>query len=255
LRSAALLHEISGNLLLTRTGRTTLQRHVAEEGRQLGLALIRAGQFSEQARRLIERGSIDGEGVLRCPALEARDVASSLLGVLRRWSDVEWGAEIVVPKHLVEEIAAAWSVTPPVDEIAAKKNEVGFRAELYSYQLERLTADDASLIAWVSRDDQGLGYDLEDRTPAAPRVIEVKGSGGNAVRFYLSANEYRRAEQYAEKYEVQFWGGIDLQRPPQSEFQALRGMGYPRLFHNVAELIANGSLIALPEVWRVTELA
>jgi hypothetical protein len=84
-------------------------------------------------------------------------------------------------------------------------------------------------------------------------MIEVKGSTDTTLRFFLSANEFGRAAQYREAYEVQFWGGIDLNRPAPQEFAILREAGFPRVFVDVLALIENGVLQARPESWRVTD--
>jgi hypothetical protein len=182
-------------------------------------------------------------------------VAPQLFGLLQNWPDLR-GHTLTVPQHLVSELAAVWALlSPPPPERAeadARRWSIGKRAELYSYQLERLNADRPSAIVWVAQDDDNLGYDIEDRTPSPRRRIEVKGSGGRDVRFFLTANEWRKAQIDPATYEIQFWGGIDLNRSAAEEYPVLRAEGYPVVFQNVADLLASGVLDAVPDRWKVT---
>jgi hypothetical protein len=166
---------------------------------------------------------------------------------------------ITIPVDLVAELTAAWALLPPPSaaetDLASRRKAIGDRAEMYSWQLERLLAVYPSTIAWVARDDATLGYDIEDRSTQPYRRIEVKGSGGRRTRFFLSDNEWRKAHDRPDSYEVHFWGGIDLNRPVSEEFQFLRTDGYPMVFTNIPALLAAGALEATPDRWSVTGLA
>jgi Domain of unknown function (DUF3883) len=155
-----------------------------------------------------------------------------------------------VPVHLLGELEAVWALLPPPEpgESIAEtvRKRIGNRGELYSYHLERLNAEVASNIVWASRDNENLGYDIEDRSPSPRRRIEVKASGRTAVQFFLSENEWRKAHDAPETYEIHFWGGLDLNVHPAEEFPRLRAQGYPEVFPNFPELVSTGQLVAMP---------
>ncbi|MEK7426960.1 MAG: DUF3883 domain-containing protein [Actinomycetota bacterium] len=149
-----------------------------------------------------------------------------------------------------------WALIAPPSEARAvedaRRKTIGNRAEAYSYQLERLGATNGSDIIWVARDDDDLGYDIEDRSTTPRRRIEVKGSGGVEPRFFMSDNEWRKAHDDPTSYEVQFWGGIDLNRPAADEYVTLRSNGFPIVFQDLPSLVSAGLLDAQPERWRLS---
>jgi len=246
-----------GQLRLSRNG----QRVVAQQGpqglRPLALALLRAGYFHDQARTLLELGHSQADGSLTCERRLARRTCPQLVGVLQHWPDVISAHLLRVPAQLVRELEAVWALLPapsPDDAaVEAARKSIGNRGELYSYQLERLNAEIASDIVWVARDDDNLGYDIEDRSVDPRRRIEVKASGDTSVRFFLSENEWRRAHEDPGHYEVHFWGGVDLQVPPADEFPRLRAQGYPLVLRDLPELLDGGQLSATPYRWRITQ--
>ena len=242
---------------LTAAGRRTAARRRAEGNRPLALALIRAGLLHDQAHRLIGNFPPDPTGGITCRLVEARPIAPQLLGLLQQWPTVRTiGTSITIPADLVAELTAGWALLPPPTteqaELDARRKNIGNRAELYSWQLERLLAANPSTIAWVARDDDTLGFDIEDRGTTPHRRIEVKGSGGPQTRFYLSTNEWRKAHDHPASYEIQFWGRIDLSRPSAEEYQVLRSFGYPLVFTDLPSLIATGVLEPVPDRWKVT---
>lgn len=162
---------------------------------------------------------------------------------------------VTIPSDLVAELTAGWALLPPLTgqtDLEVRHKSIGNRGELYSWQRERLSATNPSSIAWVALDDDNLGYDIEDRDARPHRRIEVKGSGGRLVRFFLSDNEWRKAHDDPQLYEIHFWGGIDLNRPVAEEYQALRAEGYPLVFADLPALLARGALDATPDRWRVS---
>jgi hypothetical protein len=128
---------------------------------------------------------------------------------------------------------------------------IGDRGELYSYRFERLRAQDASLIRWVARDDDNLGYDIEDLSVTPQRRIEAKASSLRKPRFILSAHEWEVAHHHGESYEIHFWGGIDLSRAPADEYQYLCAAGYPIVYKNVPQQLADGLLTAKPIQYQI----
>ncbi len=222
--------------------------------RPLGLNLVRAGYFHDQARSLIECGEIDTEGALRCRLKVARAGSSQLLGVLQWWPDVSLLPEVVVPQELLAELNTIWALLPPPAETpswAAQRKQVGDRAEMYSLQTERVKAG-ASLVVWVARDDDGLGYDIEDRSVNPFRCIEVKGRRDVEVKFFLTENEWAKGQELGSRYEIHFWGEIDLNREPSVEYAALRATGYPLVISNFFAQLADGDWQATAVKWRIT---
>lgn len=245
-----------GQYKRTPSGHRAIAHRGTEGLRPLGLALLRAGYFHDQARALLDLGTNDADGNLTCPTRQARRACPQLIGILRYWAQVTIAPALLVPAELLEELQAVWALLPPptLEEPAAEaiRKTIGNRGELYSYQLERLEADVASDIVWVARDDDNLGYDIEDRSTNPRRRIEVKASGEATVRFFLSENEWRKSREDPSTYEIQFWGVIDLATNPADEFKRLRDRGFPLVFSDIPSLLGNGQLQATPAKWRVT---
>jgi hypothetical protein len=242
-----------GRLRINKAGRLIATQDHQQGGRLLGLALIRAGRFAEQARLLTELGSTSPEGELVCPRQEAQKSSPQLIGVLRRWPEVEFAAVLRVPPELAKDLLDVWAIIPsrPRDELY--RLSVGDRAEMYSYRLERLNAQDVSAIHWVSREDERLGYDVEDVSKVPSRLIEVKGSGGQRTRFFLSANEWRVAHSEELRFEIQYWGEIDLSVPPEREYEDLRQRGFPVVYRRLNRLIGAGSIEVRVDTYEVSE--
>jgi Protein NO VEIN, C-terminal len=242
-------------LRLTRAGQKVLAKRGAEGMRPLGLALLRAGYLHDQARTLLDMSATEDDGRLSCPTRSARQRCPQLLGLLQFWPDVAVGPRIGIPVHLVRELETVWALLPPpsADDAArdALRKNIGNRGELYSYQLERLSAADQSHIVWVARDDPHLGYDIEDRSVDPRRRIEVKASGDTPIRFLLSDNEWQKAHQNPSSYEIHFWGGIDLNVDPAEEYARLRSQDYPRIFIDLPGLVSTGEFAVQPTKWRL----
>lgn len=255
---AELVRRGHDGLRLSEAGRRTVAREHAENGRPLALALIRSGLLHDQARALLDTFPTSPTGGVACRAHDARGIAPQLLGLLERWP-IRSGHTVDIPADLINELLAVWAlIAPPSEERAieeARRKSIGDRAEAYSYQHERLAAADSSHIVWVARDDSNLGYDIEDRGRSPRRRIEVKGSGGGDARFFMSDNEWRKAHEDPSNYEVQFWGGIDLNRPAADEYSALRERGYPIILRDLPSLVALGQVAATTERWRVAAIA
>jgi hypothetical protein len=255
---AELIVKEHATLRLTRAGQAILAKRRAEGLRPLGLALLRAGYFHDQARVLLDMGSGDIDGNLSCPTRAARQLCPQLVGILQFWPDVAVAKHIEIPTHLVRELETVWALLPPPspDESTndAIRKSIGNRGELYSYQLERLNAVNQSEIAWVSRDDSNLGYDIEDRSANPRRRIEVKASGDTPVRFLLSDNEWQKAHEDPGTYEIHFWGGIDLNVNPADEYTQLRSRGYPLIFTDLPGLLLAGEFSAQPTKWRLMKI-
>lgn len=254
---AELAVRVQGQLRLSRGGQRVVAQRSPQGLRPLVLVLLRAGYFHDQARILLELGRSQADGTLTCASRSARRACPQLVGALQHWPDVISTHLLRVPAHLVRELEAVWALlpAPSPDEAALEKarKSIGNRGELYSYQLERLNAEVASDIIWVARDDDNLGYDIEDRSVDPRRRIEVKASGETIVRYFLSDNEWRKAHEDPRRYEIHFWGGVDLSVPPAEEFPGMRAKGYPIVLRNLPELLDGGQLAATPYRWRITQ--
>lgn len=244
-----------GGLRLSAAGRRALARHRPDSGRPLALALIRAGLFHDQARLLLDTFPPDQSGAITCRHTDARRAAPQLIGLMLLWPDTRDGQRLILPPSLVAELTTVWALLrPPSDargDADRRRKSIGDRAEAYSYQLERLGAERTATIVWVAQDDDTLGYDIEDRSTTPRRRIEVKGSGGLEPRFFMSDNEWRKAHDDPDSYEVHFWGGIDLNRIAADEYVALRASGFPVVLRNLPSLEEHGAIVAVPDRWRV----
>lgn len=240
-------------LARTQTGHKIAKAIRSRNQDLLALTLIRAGYFHDQARVLLESGEIDADGNLRCSSRLARTGAPQLLGILENWDEVQLFPAVFVPDRILQELNSVWALLPPpiaLPRWAAERKEVGNRAEMYTVQYERTKVGAASVF-WVARDSDSLGWDVEDRSVSPHRCIEVKGRRGADVVFYLSENEWNKAQALGAKYEVQFWGGIDLTMDPAVEYSSLRASGYPMIISNLAEQLRQ-SWQAVAVNWRIT---
>lgn len=223
--------------------------------RPLGLILIRIGCFHDQARILIECGRFDGNGNLVCPTKAVKVGAAQLLGILQWWQEVKIAPSVLIPKELVTELNTVWALLPPptvVPAWAVERKAIGDRAEMYSLQCERTKVADPSQIHWVARDSDSLGWDIEDRFTVPTRCVEVKGRRDHDVLFFLSENEWAKAQEKGQSYEIHFWGGIDLARDPAVEYAELMALGYPLVIRDLPAQVAVGGWEATAVRWRIT---
>lgn len=254
LKMVGLCAQVDGVLRRTREGDRVAKAMRAEDRTLLARALIRAGILHDQARHLVESGRTDARGDLRCELRVARAGAPQLLGLLQWWPEVEERPSLLIPKMLLDELNSVWALLPPQPETPTwvmERKAIGNRAEMYTVQIERLGAADPSTIAWVARDSDTLGWDVEDRTEVPLRRIEVKGSRDKEPVFFLSDNEWKKAAEHAAGYEIHFWGGIDLSRQPAEEFQMLRTLGFPVVVTGIIDQVARGVWCADAIRWRV----
>ena len=248
------LVELRGSIrCLTKRGRHIATQDHQHGGRLLARSLIDGGYYRNQTRRLLAFGEISGSGDFLCRHAPAVNVAAQLTGVLRRWREVTQDSHVRVPAHLVRELLATWSLQPiPPSPTDAIRQEVGDRAEAYSFRWEQENAEDPSRVLWVSLDDNSLGYDIRNTGSTPDRCIEVKGSQGSDIRFFLSSNEWCIGHELGDAYKIQFWGGISLTRTRLEEYGLLRMAGYPRVFRNLGKAIGAGDLLASPSQYLVT---
>lgn len=216
--------------------------------------IIQSGFLHTQVRFLhtqVEASTIDDDYVY-APLGPFRYSAPQLLGLLRSWPDIVGNSFIKLPRSLYLDLDAPWSLVPLPTPDDGTKKVVGSRGEAYSYHYLRLESATPTAINWVALDDDALGYDIEDHSAESIR-IEVKASQQSEVRFYLSNNEHRVAQENPSNYQVHFWGEIDLNRHPNNEFPLLRERGFPIIFNDVIAHLKDGRLKAVPIGFRVTQ--
>jgi len=177
--------------------------------------------------------------------------------MLQWWEGVQLLPSVVIPKQLLTELNTVWALLPPPTQVpawAVERKAVGDRAEMYSLQFEK-TKVDPSKVYWVARDSDSLGWDIEDRSLEPRRCIEVKGRRDHEVLFFLSDNEWSKAQEVGERYEIHFWGGIDLARDPAVEYTELTAAGYPLVIRDLPAQISKGTWEAAAVRWRIRRMA
>ena len=247
-----LLHVSADRFQLSQRGRRIATMSKERRRRELGALIIQAGFLHDQVRQLIEASAIDEDGSGSSELRILRQAAPQLLGILRAWPGVVGPSFVVVPSDLFATIDGPWSLIPFPQPGDAVSKVVGSRGEAYSVHLLRLDSRNPSAVVWVARDDEALGYDIEDRSTSDVQRIEVKASQRREVRFFLSAHEHTVAHKEPKSYGVHFWGEIDLSRDPRTEFDLLRERGFPLVFDDLAAHLADNRLQAVPTKYRVT---
>jgi hypothetical protein len=242
-----------GRVRLTKAGQRIATQDRQQGGALLARSLIKGGFFAEQARLLLEVSTVSDDH-LECRREHCHTLVPQLVGLLRCFPDVAFEDALRVPAALATELLTdVWALVPVRSPVPDARKAIGDRGEAYSYQYERAEADDPSNIRWVARDDETLGYDIEDLTDRPSRKIEVKASGAATVRFFLSAHEYDVAQVECDRYEVHYWGGLDLSRSIRDEYALLRRLGFPVVFRDPAALVAAGVLEMVPSDYIVTQ--
>jgi len=240
--------------LRTQAGNRVVRAVRRDDPTELALALIRSGRFHDQARALIEQGQLDDERNLDCGRRVAVSTAPQLVSLLDLWPEVRVQPRVMIPSQLLRELDTVWSLLPPepsMPEWQFRRKQVGNRAEMYTVQYEKTRVGDSSAVVWVARDSDSLGYDVEDRSSNPSRCIEVKGRSDRDEIFFFSDNEMNKANSLGTRYEVHFWGAIDLRRDPGTEYAALRAEGYPLVIPDFPEALARGEWSANPVRWRI----
>jgi len=218
-----------------------------------GGGVLRVGVFDDELTRLVE-GSEVSDGVLRCPRVRLRRLAPTV-GTLLDWDPAHRvGDNLAVPMSLLRDILAISSMEQAGDlpDWVQNKHTVGWRAELYSLRRERAHLG-VDHVLHTSRDvGDGFGYDIETIATDPSRYIEVKGSRSERLSFVLTRKELSVAETNAERYELQFWGGISLGRDPEEEFRLLSDRGYPTVIADVAATLTGDGWTRECQAWRLT---
>lgn len=240
-----------------RTAAGTRARNQLREGDPSSIAsrILRSGALADQARRLVQNIEYDpGTDCFRCPLSVRREIPQ-LIAILRLKEEVVVGESILLTRAMYEEVGAVWVFMEAAEHLPPWLRErqlVGHLAELFSWNHERLHVADPSKVKWVSKDDDSLGYDIEDLNPAQRRRIEVKGSRGPDVQFIMSPNEMAKARRHGDCYEIHFWGQLNVAADPQSHYAASVAAGYPVVIVDPAVEFDLGGWSLEPDGWRIS---
>ena len=254
LKDLGFVHEQGNSIWLSRRGKRAQTLNPTNARRELSETLLGSGYLFSQVRRVIEESTLDDDGNAHARVAVLRTSAPQVLGLLRAWPDVVGPSMVLIPSSLYATLDTPWSLIPLPRPDDGTKKAIGSRGEAYSYHLLRRAANPSNAITWVALDDDSLGYDIEDGTSGLTR-IEVKSSQRGEVRFFLTENEYKVAHSNPDTYVLHFWGNINLRRDPKNEFMALRRLGFPLIYRNVAEHLADGRLHAVATRFRVSARA
>jgi hypothetical protein len=222
----------------------------AGEWSTFALRLLSASALRSQLARLIPLAhqAADGGAVVRRRAATAVAPQAS---ILLSWLQRRTGIELAIPLEIVQlgSLEEPQELTPAWVE---DRGRVGKRAEQYSLLFERLLHP-PQLVLHVAAERDDMGYDIEDRSQAPPRAIEVKGSRSQNMKFMITKRELEEAHRRGANYELQFWGEIDLSRSIDLEYHELVRRGYPRRCRNLIEWLESDRLALSPIEWEVTE--
>jgi len=246
-----------GNIARTRYG-NTIRRGLrsSQTSEPLVRAIIHSGLMADQIRAL-RTVLMPSTNLYTCSRYQARVLAPQLLGLLARLPDVVITGEVRIGSATSRDIDSLWSELLPSSRIGwtdgdRRRKAIGDRAESYSIEYERSVQIGAQkYIIWVSRDDDSLGYDIDVVRPST-RHIEVKGSTGRDVIFFLTAREWDVANRDRHNYEIQFWGTINLANDPRADYERLRIAGYPIHIYDPFVELRNDPWTMAPDRYRVS---
>jgi hypothetical protein len=220
----------------------------------IGMHVLRSGAMADQARLLVESAVLDPSvDCFRCPAEVRRD-AAQLVAILRLQDEIPPTGDLVLTRVTYERIGAVWVFMDSTEHLPPwlqERQAIGYLAELYCWNRERLCSADPSKVSWVSRDSDRFGYDIENRNTSPTRCIEVKGSRGVRIQFLMSPNEMDKARLLADRYEIHFWGHLSLTVDVQQQYENLSVAGYPVIIVNPITQFSLGGWSVEPDGWRV----
>jgi hypothetical protein len=244
--------DLDGRWTLTPTGAEVLDARAANDWGPLTTLTLRAGGLERDVLAFLGEAETDDEGarLLRTRMQTIAPTLAAVIGWQPTWRTDDY---FVVPLDALQVAmaGAAMEIADSRPDWVKERERVGYRAEAYSLRLGRERHGPGAILH-VSRDrgDQ-FGYDLEDISIEPSRLIECKGSRATVLSFMVSANEMVVAREHPDRYEIQYWGRVNLGRNPDEDYVALREAGYPTVIRDPAGAIEKGKLTAQPEVWRV----
>jgi hypothetical protein len=241
LLSTRILDSSEGRYRPTELALTIGQRLEAGDWAALARTLLASAALRSQALRLVAAANVrDGR---LCLELERAQREGPQAAVLLSWIEPASEGCLNLPAEMVA-VAVLEDVPSPIPDWVEAQARVGKRAEQYSLLSERMK--NAGQVLYVAAERDDAGYDIEVVEPGGVRYIEVKGSRSESPAFNLTLRELREAERRGQRYEIQFWGGIDLALGMVREYEALTAKGYPMAFPDVAKQLAEGALLAEP---------
>lgn len=239
---------------LTRVGVAVLDARTTGDWGPLAALTLRAGGMERQVLAFLAEAETAAAQV-RLLQARARTVAPALATVVGwqpAWRDGEY---FVVPVAVVQTAmtGAAMLIADGRPDWVLERERVGHRAEAYSLRMEREDRGAGALLH-VSRDEgDQFGYDLEDVSTQPSRLIECKGSRSITTIFIMSAHELAVARRERRRYEIHYWGQIDLRRTPEADYEELRRADYPRVIPDPIDAIDRGELSVEATAWKVTD--
>lgn len=239
---------------LTAVGERIMQARANRDWRPLTALYLRAGSLDREVLAFLAEADTQGDhAVLRYA--RARTVCPALAAVVSWVPQWRMGNLLRVPLDALQTAmaVAAMDLAEHRPDWVADRERVGQRAEAYSLRLERERHGIAAVLHTSREEGDRFGYDLEEVSNTPSRLIECKGSRGSTLRFVISAHELGVAAREGNRYEVQYWGEIDLSRVPDREYRLLREAGYPKVIDDPAKAVDDRVLVAECASWNVTE--
>jgi hypothetical protein len=237
---------------ISQAGLDALVQRLAGNWEPLVRLIAQAPELEPEARPLITAARVGADGRLRCGSQTARAAAPRLATILWWAPGFRDGDDLAVPEEVLF-TAMATSLMRAARQTPSwvkRREEVGHRAEAYSVRraMEKFGANNVLHVAGDVGDR--FGYDVEVTDGSSVRLVEVKGSRSAEFVFVLSAHEFAIAEREPERYELEFWGDISLDRDPSEEYAVLTAAGYPWLLNNVVATLAGEEWSREPAAWK-----
>ena len=69
----------------------------------------------------------------------------------------------------------------------------------------------------------------------------------------MSPNEMNKARQLGQRYEVQYWGGVDLAVDPKRQYDTLVAAGYPIVIVDPVVVFDVEGWTIEPDGWRISK--
>lgn len=241
-----------GHWTLTRTGAEVLNARTASDWSPLTALTLRTRSLEREVMAFLSEAEVHN-GHARLLQARTRTIAPALAAVIGWQPEWRTNDHFVVPFDALQVAmaGAAMEIADSRPDWVEERERVGHRAEAYSLRLGREQHGPGAILH-VSRDEgDQVGYDLEDISLSPPRFIECKGSRATMLSFVMSVNEMAVAGEHPDRYEIHYWGGVNLGRGPDEDYAALRKAGYPTVIRDPAGAIESGELTAQAEAWKV----
>ena len=241
-----------GRWTLTRTGSSVLDARVGGDWGPLSALTLRTGNLEREVVAFLREAETHDDHA-RLLQVRTRTIAPALAAVVGWQPAWREDDQFVVPLDALQVAmsGAAMEIADGRPDWVEARERVGHRAEAYSLRLERERHGPGAILH-VSRDEgDRFGYDLENISTEPSRLIECKGSRSLGLSFVMSANELTVADMHRDRYEIHYWGAINLGRSPDEDYADLRDAGYPTVICDPAGAIARGELAAEATAWKL----